>query len=223
MSSIIIASIPAHGHLTPLLTVAEDFVKRGDDVRFITGSRFADKVTATGATFVPLPAEADFDDRDFLQGFPERAKLKGVKAISFDIEHVFARPAKPQYDALIAALKAQPADAVLVEPLFLGAVFLLEHPRSARPAVVMCGVVPLPIESRDTAPFGLGLAPARFLNRQRNAALAAVQVIYCGGPTGSSTTCMYRCTAPTCQARFSTGVAEPTQSCSSAFPPSNIP
>ena len=26
------------------------------------GARFADKVSATGATFVPLPAEADFDD-----------------------------------------------------------------------------------------------------------------------------------------------------------------
>ncbi len=61
MSSIIIASIPAHGHITPLLTAAENFVRRGDDVRFVTGSRYADKVAATGATFVPLPAEADFD------------------------------------------------------------------------------------------------------------------------------------------------------------------
>ena len=63
MSSIIIASVPAHGHVTPLLAVAEDFVERGDDVRFITGARFADKVAATGASFVPLPAEADYDDR----------------------------------------------------------------------------------------------------------------------------------------------------------------
>ncbi len=174
MSSIIIASIPAHGHLTPLLTVAENFVKRGDDVRFITGLRYAEKVTATGASFVPLPAEADFDVQHVVESFPERARLRGVRAISFDIEHVLARPAKPQYDALVAALAAQPADAVFAEPLFLGAAFLLEHPRSARPAVLMCGIAPLPIESRDTAPFGLGLAPARFLNRQRNAALAAV-------------------------------------------------
>jgi MGT family glycosyltransferase len=174
MSSIIITSVPAHGHVTPLLTVAEGFVKRGDDVRFLTGSRFAEKVRATGATFVPLPEEADFDDTSHLARFPERAKLKGVKAAAFDIEHVFARPARLQYEALMAALATQPADAVLAEPVFLGAAFLLEHQRPARPAVVVCCVIPLCIDSRDIAPFGMGLPPARILNRPRNAALAAL-------------------------------------------------
>ena len=174
MSSIVMASIPAHGHITPLLTAAENFVRRGDDVRFVTGSRYADKVTATGATFVPLPAEADFDDQHLLESFPERAKLKGIKAIAFDIENVFARPAKAQYETLMTTIAAHPADSVLVDPLFLGAAFMLEHPRSMRPAVIMCSIVPLPIDSRDTAPFGMGLRPARVLNRQRNAALAAV-------------------------------------------------
>lgn len=173
MSSIVIASIPAHGHVTPLLTVAQNFVRRGDDVRFITGSQFADTVTATGATFLPLAAEADFD-QSLLATFPERAKLKGVKAIRFDVENVFARPAKAQYETLMAAIAAQPADAVLAEPVFLGAAFMLEHPRPTRPAVVMCSVIPLSVDSRDTAPFGMGLPPSRLLNRRRNAALAAL-------------------------------------------------
>jgi UDP:flavonoid glycosyltransferase YjiC (YdhE family) len=174
MSSIIVASIPAHGHITPLLTVAENFVKRGDVVRFVTGSRYAEKVAAAGATFVPLPAGADFDEQDLLASFPERAKLKGIKAVAFDIENVFVRPAKAQYETLMTALAAQPANVVLADPLFLGAMFMLGHRRSMRPAVVMCSVVPLPIDSRDTAPFGLGLRPARLLNRQRNAVLAKV-------------------------------------------------
>jgi UDP:flavonoid glycosyltransferase YjiC (YdhE family) len=173
MSSIIIASIPVPGHIRPLLAVAENLVKRGDDVRFITGSLFADQVAATGASYLPLPAEADFDFRNVFDGFPERAGLKGVKAIAFDLEHVLMRPAKAQYEAIMAALAARPVDVVLAEPLFIGAAFLLEHERSSRPAVIMCGVVPLPIDSRDTAPFGLGLPPARLLNRQRNAVLAA--------------------------------------------------
>ena len=174
MSSIIVTSIPAHGHITPLLSVAKNFVERGDDVRFISGSRYADKVAATGASFVPLPAEADFDDQNFLATFPERAKLKGVKAAAFDLENVFIRPAKAQYETLRATLAAQPADVVLAEPLFLGAAVMLGHPRAERPAVAMCSVVPLPIYSRDTAPFGMGLPPARALNRQRNAALAVL-------------------------------------------------
>jgi MGT family glycosyltransferase len=174
MSSIIIAGFPAQGHVTPLLAVAENFIKRGDEVRFITGSLFADKVAATGATYVPLPAEADFDDQPLAERFPERAKLKGLKAGVFDVEHVFARPAKSQYETIVAALAAKPADVVIAESVFVGASFLLQRPRSARPAVVMCGVIPLSITSRDTAPFGLGLPPARVLNRPRNAALAVI-------------------------------------------------
>jgi UDP:flavonoid glycosyltransferase YjiC (YdhE family) len=174
VSSIIIVSVPLHGHLTPLLTVAENFVNRGDDVRIITGARFADKVRTTGASYLPLPAEADFDDRSLLESFPERAKLKGIKAIAFDFEHVVARPAKAQYLTLMAALAAHPADAVLAEPMFLGAAFLLAHPRPTRPAVIFCGIGPLPVESRDTAPFGMGLPPARILNCPRNTALASL-------------------------------------------------
>jgi len=160
--------------VTPLLAVAENFIKRGDEVRFITGSLFADKVAATGATYVPLPAEADFDDQPLAERYPERAKLKGLKAGVFDVEHVFARPAKSQYETIVAALAAKPADVVIAESVFVGASFLLQRPRSARPAVVMCGVIPLSITSRDTAPFGLGLPPARVLNRPRNAALAVI-------------------------------------------------
>ncbi len=173
MSSIIVASISNHGHITPMLSVAENFVKRGDDVRFITGASFAHKVAATGATFIPLPPEADFGHDPFAT-FPERAKLKGLKAIAFDLENVLVRPARAQYETLKAAVAAQPADAVLAEPLFLGAAVMLGHPRPMRPAIAMCSVVPLPIDSRDTAPFGMGLAPARILNRERNAALAVV-------------------------------------------------
>lgn len=174
MSSILIASIPAHGHVTPLLAIAENFVRRGDDVRFLTGARFADRVTATGARHLPLPDEADFDDRNLFESFPERARLTGLKAATFDIEHIFARPAGSQYRALVAALADQPTDAVLTDPLFLGAILLLAQQRSVRPAVVQCCVVPLPLDSPDTAPFGLGLPPARFGNRARNRALTAL-------------------------------------------------
>jgi len=174
MASIIIAACPAHGHVTPLLTVARGFVERGDDVRFITGTAFADRVTATGATHIALPPEANFNFDALEATFPERARLKGMRAATFDVEHVFARPAKSQYETIMATHTAQPADVVLAEPLFIGAAFLLAHRRPTRPAVVMCGVIPLVQPSVDTAPYGMGLAPARLFNRQRNAVLAAL-------------------------------------------------
>jgi MGT family glycosyltransferase len=174
MLSIIIAACPVHGHVTPLLTVARGFVERGDDVRFITGAAFGDRVTATGATHIALPRDADFDFDDLEATFPERAGLKGIRAVTFDVEHVFANPAKPQYEAIVAAHTARPADVVLADPAFLGAVLLLAHRRPTRPAVVICGVIPLGIPSVDTAPFGMGLPPARLFNRRRNAILAAL-------------------------------------------------
>lgn len=173
MSSIIIASVPAHGHVTPLLGVAKGFAQRGDDVRFITGARFADRVAATGASHIPLPRDADYDE-SVIEQFPERAKLKGIKAAAFDIEHIFAKPAKLQYEAVMAAHRAQPADVVLAEQNFFGAAFLLASDRPARPAVVVCSVIPLVMPSADTAPFGMGLPPARLFNRRRNAMLSVL-------------------------------------------------
>jgi UDP:flavonoid glycosyltransferase YjiC (YdhE family) len=174
MSSIIIATVPIHGHVTPLLAVARHLVERGDRVRFLTGSRFARVVEGSGAEHVPLPAEADFDDRrDWDAIFPERAGLKGAKAIAFDIEHVFVRPGRPQHDAVMAAHAAEPADVVLTDPAFAGGAFLLGHPLGVRPPLIMCGVVPLTISSRDTAPYGMGITPFPGpLGRLRNAVLA---------------------------------------------------
>lgn len=170
MASIVIGSVPIHGHVTPLLGVARHFVARGDDVRFLTGARFAPAVEAVGAEHLPLPADADYDDRqDWSQVFPERSRLKGAKAIAFDLENVFIRPGRGQYDALLAATAARPADVVLVDPAFSGGAYLAS--REDRPPIVVCGVLPLPIGSRDTAPYGMGLPPARVFNRTRNRVL----------------------------------------------------
>ena len=175
MSTIILASVPIHGHVTPLLAIARHLVGRGDRVRFITGARFGEAVAATGATHVPLPGEADFDDREDLQArFPDRGHQRGIKALAFDIEHIFIRPARAQYEAVMAAHAAEPADAVLTDPAFAGGAFVLGHARAQRPAVVVCGVLPLSLASRDTAPYGLGLPPAKWFNRPRNRALTAL-------------------------------------------------
>ncbi len=176
MLSIIIATVPIHGHVTPLLAVAEYFAERGDRVRFITGARFAGVVEATGAQHIPLPAVADFDDRqDWEQVFPQRAGLRGAKAIAFDLENVFVRPGRAQHDAIMSAHATEPADAVLTDPALAGGALLLGHPLGARPPVIVCGVLPLMIASRDTAPYGMGLTPLPGpAGRLRNALLSTV-------------------------------------------------
>jgi UDP:flavonoid glycosyltransferase YjiC (YdhE family) len=174
--SAIIASVPIHGHVTPLLVVAQHLVERGDRVRFVTGSRFADKVRDTGAEHVSLPEDADYDDRqDWDAVFPERASLKGPRAIAHDLEHVFVRPGRAQHDAVMALHDEEPADVLLTDPAYAGGAFVVGYPRGERPPLLVCGVLPLTIASKDTAPYGMGLTPMRGTpGRLRNRALGAL-------------------------------------------------
>lgn len=170
MSQIVIASVPIHGHVTPLVAVSAGLVTRGHTVRFLTGARFEEPVRASGARFVPLPAAADYDDRVLaLEGLnPERGT--GITAMRYDIDHNFFRPARAQYDAL-RQMDPTP-DAVLAEPGYVGATLLAGHPIQDRPAIIGAGILPLMLSSRSVAPFGLGLPPLRGpLGVLRNGAL----------------------------------------------------
>jgi UDP:flavonoid glycosyltransferase YjiC (YdhE family) len=193
MSSHLIAAVPIHGHVVPLLPIAAHLVARGDTVRFLTGSRFAAAVSATGATHVALPPDADFDDRDLVARFPEREGMSPLAAIAFDIEHVFVRPGEGQYAAVQELLAAAEADAVIVDPLFLAGALLAELPAEQRPPVLVAGVVPLALPSRDLAPFGLGVPPlAGVPGRLRNGVLRAVNARVLRGAEAAGTAIMRR-------------------------------
>ncbi len=172
MSSVILAAAPIHGHVSAYLPIARHLVARGDRVRFITGSRFADVVAATGATHVPLPAESDLDEAMDLNAiYPERARLRGSAAVAFDVETLFVKPGRGQYDALRDSIASEPAHVVVADPVFIGAAHLLGHAPEDRPGLVVGSHVPLPLESLDTAPYGMGLTPIPVLNRARNRVL----------------------------------------------------
>ena len=172
MSHYLIASVPIHGHVSPLLAVAAGLVERGHQVRFLTGARFSKVVEQTGSTFVALPEDADYDDR--LLGGVNDDRPGGIAGLRHDVAEGFLAPARAQYDALTELVGPdQPAtDAVIVDPAFVGAMLLAAHPVGTRPPVVVGGVLPLTLSSSAVPPFGLGLQPwAGPLNRPRNALL----------------------------------------------------
>lgn len=173
MGSYLICVFPAGGHVAPVLQVAKYLVDRGDRVRMLTGSRFADAVTATGAEFVSLPPEADFDDTNLDVAFPERQQLRGIAALRYDILHIFIKPMPFQYRTVQQLLDSEPVDAIVGEYAFTGLTPLLAGPD--RPPIVALGVLPLTLSSRDTAPYGLALPPsASVAGRVRNRLLNAV-------------------------------------------------
>lgn len=52
MKKIAFFCIPAHGHTNPMLPVAAELVRRGNDVRFYSFGEFEEKIKAAGAEFI---------------------------------------------------------------------------------------------------------------------------------------------------------------------------
>ncbi|MBB3157275.1 UDP:flavonoid glycosyltransferase YjiC (YdhE family) [Microbacterium proteolyticum] len=169
--SALLCSMPAIGHVGPLLVVAQELQRRGWRVRLLTGSRYQRMVEQAGILFLPLPAEADT-----LDGIGADERDRGLATINRGVERAFVDPAAPAATALEQILRDEPADVVLHDMTFLGVQTLFARPRSQRPLTVMCGIGPAGFSSRDTAPYGLGITPLRqpTLNRLRNGVLGVV-------------------------------------------------
>ena len=174
MSTYLVCSSPIHGHVMPMLTAAQHLVGRGHRVIMLTGSRFADRVTAVGAEFRPLGGIADFDDRDVATTLPDRDRYSGLAQAQYDIQTIFVKPIADQYRAVQQILVTDHPDALLVDGAFAGVAPILLGGGS-RPPIVALGVTPLAQRSRDVAPAGTALPPSSSpLGRIRNRVLDVV-------------------------------------------------
>jgi MGT family glycosyltransferase len=169
MSRILIASIQVTGHVLPALPIARVLVERGHEVWFYTGAKFRAKVEATGATYLPMSPQYDYDDSKMSEVFPERDRLKGLSQLKFDLKHAFIDAARGQLADLEPVIQRLQPDLMLTDPAFTGGMPL--RYRFDIP-LVLYGILPLTATSRDTAPYGLALLPDNSpLGRLRNRAL----------------------------------------------------
>ena len=53
MAKVIMLSLPAHGHINPMLPLAQELVARGEEVSYCLPEEFKPTIASTGATFVP--------------------------------------------------------------------------------------------------------------------------------------------------------------------------
>jgi UDP:flavonoid glycosyltransferase YjiC (YdhE family) len=171
----LIATKPADGHVNPVLPVAKELVRRGHDVLWYTGSRFAERVEATGARRVPIVRGIDLPEGPgpYLEAHhPERAALRGLAGVKFDLKHFFHEAAKGEFADLTESLENSPVEAILADPASFGAFYVAE--RRALPCAIVSMVV-LGIRSRDTAPLTFGLWPTgSALGRVRNRLLCSL-------------------------------------------------
>jgi UDP:flavonoid glycosyltransferase YjiC (YdhE family) len=166
MARFLIGTVPTTGDSAPGFPIARELVARGHEVWWYTGQRFQSKVEATGARYIPMKSAPDFDEKHILETFPGLVGLKGLAQLKWYIKYVFADSAVGQVQDYTEILREFPADVLLVCTPFLGAAYV--HEKGGPPWAVF-GVTALTINSRDTAPFGLGLPPrASASGRLRN-------------------------------------------------------
>jgi MGT family glycosyltransferase len=172
MSRFLLAALPAAGHVNPMLPVAAQLVARGHDVALLTGARYRDRVLATGADYLAPVHMREIDFGDLNAALPGRGDTDGLARFRFDMRELFIPLVAEQLaDLEHHAARLQP-DAVVAEPGFGGAARILDERHGLPFATV--GISALMLPSRDVAPFGFGLPPARSAAaRARNRVLAA--------------------------------------------------
>jgi MGT family glycosyltransferase len=173
MTRFLFATMPAAGHIGPLVPLALELVARGHSIAWYTGDEYRDKVEATGATFYPHVHAPDRDVSQLDAEFPERAKLKGVAKFKFDMREVFIAAVPGQVADLEAMLDEVRPDIIVAEPGMAAAARVIEQ-RHGIPWAT-CNISAFAMRSIDSAPFGLGLKPMTSpLGRLRNRVLNAL-------------------------------------------------
>lgn len=180
MLNILIATYPLAGHVGPLRPIARELVARGHHVRWYTGSKFASTAREVGAEFKPMSPDLDRDERPLDEAFPERAKLRGLAKVRWDVKNIFVGPVARQVEEIQKLLVEHPADLIVGDAGMLGAKFIGEL---GGPRFVSVGVSPLPLPGPDLAPYGPGLQPAtNAFGRARNAVLQGLLSRFIFGP-----------------------------------------
>jgi len=144
------------GHVNPVLPVVRTLVERGHAVVWITGRAYQAKVEATGARFHPFPETIDTSMVGMYEFFPEYARLKGLAQTRYMLKHVFLDACPAEFEAMERVLPQFPADVLVSDVAIFAPYFKSEM---GGPPSALISFVPLALPSRDTAPYGLGIAP----------------------------------------------------------------
>jgi hypothetical protein len=181
---ILICATPVYGHTMPLRAVSRALINRGFTITFLTGSDFKDSIESIGATFVSLEGDADLTAAKLVTGFKNLSKddPAGLHELREEIHRsYFVEIISEQFKGVQKALESiyeREGNAkevvVLVESNFRGALPGMLGASGLKVAgYVGIGIIPIGVDSLDTAPFGPGVLPDSSPEGQkRNAALS---------------------------------------------------
>jgi MGT family glycosyltransferase len=171
MARVLITTIPAEGHVRPVLPLAARLAEEGHDVLWYTGPKFQPLVTRTGARFIPVNMKSlGYDDPNVDVLHARVADLKpGINAMRKTVGDVLIAPVPEYLQDVTPIFDDFDPDIVVADHCFMASTVLAVKRGIPK---VLISVSALIVSSVDTAPFGTALPPtsSRF-GRLRNRAL----------------------------------------------------
>jgi MGT family glycosyltransferase len=113
--NILFASQAIDGHFNPMTGVAMRLKERGHDVRWYTGPVFTGKLKGLGIPLIPFKRAIEHRADNLFELYPERARLKGPRAIGFDGEKIFASNISNFFEDIRDLQQEFPFDALVVD------------------------------------------------------------------------------------------------------------
>jgi MGT family glycosyltransferase len=154
---ILFASIPADGHFNPLTGLALHLAGRGHDVRWYAGPAYGAKVDRLGMPWFPYRHATEVTAGNVNELFPERARLKGPKLISFDLDTFFAGQVENHFQDLVEIREEWRFDALVCDGALYAEKLVAESMQVPVFAVALTMVMP----GEQSPPPFFGLRPAR--------------------------------------------------------------
>src|ERR1700709_459182 len=139
-------STPGSGHLNPLLSVGPPLLSLGHEVVAVSAHALRKQIEDSRVSFRGFPPPADFDLRRIEREFPGYSDIPdGPERLLWIVKKVFIDPIPAQHGAIQQLLQHFPADIMLADDFFFGALPMLLGPRSERPPAILLGTTPLPL------------------------------------------------------------------------------
>ncbi len=154
---LLFASMPGDGHFNPLTGIAADLSARGHDVRWYAGPEYGAKLDRLGMRWFPYRRATEVMASNLNDLYPERARIKGPKLISFDLDHFFVSQVDNHFQDVVDVRREWPFDAMVCDGAFYAEQLVAEALHVPVFSVSLTTVMP----DSDTPPPFFGLRPAR--------------------------------------------------------------
>jgi len=154
---ILFASMPADGHFNPLTGIAAHLAGRGHDVRWYAGPVYGAKLDRLSMRWFPYQQATEVMASNLNALFPERARLKGPKLISFELDKFFVSQVENHFQDLVAIMAEWQFDALVCD----GALYAEKLVAESLHVPVFAVAITMVMPDAQSPPVFFGLHPAR--------------------------------------------------------------